>query len=64
MFIGNVDLGAIGTNFIAILQYIDYRKFERLSNVADETSTKLLSGSLEYKVLVVVTDRYDFEFLI
>ena len=41
---------------------IDYSKFERFSNVADETAAKLLSSLLEYEVLVVVTDRYDFEF--
>ena len=43
--------------------YIDYSKFERFSNVVDEVSAKLLSSFLEYEVLVVVvTDRYDFEF--
>ena len=50
------------TNFMAILQAIDYSKFERFSNVADETAAKLLSSFLEYEVLAVVTDRYDFEF--
>ena len=40
--------------------YIDYSKFERYSNVADEASAKFLSSFLEYEVLVVVTDRYDF----
>ena len=44
--------------------YIDYSKFERFSNVADEVSAKLLSSFLEYEVLVVVTDQYDFEFSI
>ena len=44
--------------------YIDYSKVERFSNVVDEVSAKLLSSFLEYKVLVVVTDRYDFEFSI
>ena len=51
-------------NFMAILQAIDYSKFERFSNVADETAAKLLLSLLEYEVLVVVTDRYDFEFSI
>ena len=52
---GNADL-------IAILQSIDYSKFERFSNVPDEISAKLLSSSLECEVLVAVTDGYDFEF--
>ena len=49
---------------MAILQYlyIDYSKFKIFSNVADEISAKLLSSFLEYEVLVVVTDQYDFEF--
>ena len=59
---GNPDLGATGTNFMAILQAIDYNNFERFSNVADETAAKLLASFLEYEVLVVVTDRCDFEF--
>ena len=33
-------------------------------NVADKISTKLFSGFLECEVLVVVSDQYDFEFLI
>ena len=61
---GNPDLGATVTDFIAILQSIDYNKFERFSNVADEISTKLLSSFLESEVLVAVTDGYDFEFSI
>ena len=32
---GNPDLAATVTDFIAILQSIDYNKFEGLSNVAD-----------------------------
>ena len=31
----NPDLGVTGTNFMAILQSIDYSKFGRFSNVAD-----------------------------
>ena len=49
---------------MAILQSIDYSKFERFSNVADEISTKIFSSFLECKVLVAVTDGYDFEFSI
>ena len=33
---GNPDLGATVTDFMAVLQSIDYSKFERFSNVADE----------------------------
>ena len=47
-----------------ITMYIDYSKFERFSNVADEVSAKLLLSFLEYEVLVVVTDQCDFEFSI
>ena len=61
---GNPDLGATVTDFIAILQSIVYSKLERFSNVADEISTKLLSSFLECEVLVTVTDGYDFEFSI
>ena len=44
---GNPDLGATVTDFNAILQSINYSKFERFSEVADEISTKLLSSFLE-----------------
>ena len=33
--LANPDLGATVTSFIAILQSIDYSKFERFSNLAD-----------------------------
>ena len=59
---GNPDLGATVTDLMAILQSIDYSKFERLSNVADEISAKLLSSFLKCEVLVGVTDGYDFEY--
>ena len=58
---GNPDLGSTVTDFIAILQSVDYSKFERFSNVADEISTKFLSSLLECEVLVAVIDGYDFE---
>ena len=61
---GNPDLGTTSTNFMAIVQSIGYSKFERFSTVANEISTRLLLSFLEYEVLVVVTDRYDFEFTI
>ena len=38
---GNPDLDATVTDFMAILQSIDYSKFERFSNVADKISVKL-----------------------
>ena len=60
----NPDLGATITDFMVILQPLDYSKFERFSNVADEISTKLLSSFLKCEVLVGVTDGYDFEFSI
>ena len=58
----NPDLGATVTDFMAILESIDYSKFEKFSNVADEISAKV-SSFLEGEVLVVVPDRYDFKFL-
>ena len=61
---GNPDLGATVTDFMAILQSTDYSKFERFSNVTDEISTKLLSSFLECEVLVAVTNGYHFEFSI
>ena len=56
--------GATVTYFMAILQSIDYNKFEGFSNVADEISLKFLSSFRECEVLVVVSDRNDFEFSI
>ena len=53
---GNPDLDATITDFMAILQSIDYIKFERFSNVADEIYPKPLSSFREYEVLVVVPD--------
>ena len=44
---GNPDLGATVNDFMAILESIDYIKFERFSNLADEICTKLLSIFLE-----------------
>ena len=61
---GNPVFGAIVTDFMAMLQSIDYRKLERFSNVADEISRKLLSSFLECEVLVVVSYWYSFEFSI
>ena len=59
---GNPDLGTTVTNFMAILQSIDYSKFGRFSTVADEIFAKLLSKVLECKMLVVAPDRYDLGF--
>ena len=50
---GNLDRGATVSDFMAILQSIDYSNFERLSNVIDEISTKLLSSFLGCEVLVM-----------
>ena len=45
----NPGLGAAVTDFIAILESIDYSKFEWFSNVADEISAKLLLSFLILK---------------
>ena len=58
----NSDLGTTVTNFMAVLQSIDYSKFGRFSTVADEISAKLLSNFLECKMLVVAPNRYDLGF--
>ena len=44
---GNPDLGATVKDFMAILESIDYSKFERFSNLADEICAKILSIFLE-----------------
>ena len=49
---------------MAILESIDYSKFERFSNAADEISAKALSSFLECEVLVAVPDQYEFKFSI
>ena len=41
------ELGETVMNFMAILESIDYSKFERFSNLADEICAKLLSIFLE-----------------
>ena len=64
IFMGHPYLGVTSTNFMAILQSIDCSKLGRYWNVADEISARLLSRFIEYKVLLVVTDWYDFEFSI
>ena len=61
---GNLDHGAAAINFMAVLQSIDYNKFERFSNVAHQISAKLLFSFLECEVLVVTPDRYGFQFSI
>ena len=38
IFMGNPHLGVTVTDFMAILQSIDYSKFKRFSNAADEIS--------------------------
>ena len=60
----NPGLGAAVTDFIAILESIDYSKFEWFSNVADEISAKLLLSIFDFEVLVVNPEQYDFEFSI
>ena len=58
------DLGATVMGFMAILESIDYRKFEIFFNVADEISSKSFSSFLVCEVLVVVLERCDFKFSI
>ena len=60
----NPGLGAAVTDFISILESIDYSKFEWFSNVADEISAKLLLSVFDFEVLVVNPEQYDFEFSI
>ena len=60
----NPGLGATFMEFMAILESIDYSKFERFSNEADKISGKLLSSFLEFELLVVVPDRYNIKFSI
>ena len=60
----NPGLGAAVTDFIAILESIDYSKFEWFSTVADEISAKLLLSIFDFEVLVVNPEQYDFEFSI
>ena len=43
----NRDLGAAVTDFMQISKFIDYSKFEKFSNVANEISGKLLASLLE-----------------
>ena len=61
---GNPDLGGAVTDFMAILQFIDYSKFKRFFNLADKIFINLLSSFLVCEVLAVVPDQYDFEFSI
>ena len=44
---GNPDLRATITDFMAILGSIDYSNFEIFCNVAEEISAKFLSSFLE-----------------
>ena len=53
----NPDLDTTITDFMVILESIDYSKFEIFSNVAGEISARLLSSFLECEVLVIVPDR-------
>ena len=60
----NPGLGATFIDFMAILESIDYSKFERFSNEADKTSANSSQSFLECGVLVVVPDRCNFKFSI
>ena len=53
---GNPDIGATVTDFMAILKSTDYSKFEIFSNISYEISAKLLSSFLECEMLFLVPD--------
>ena len=53
----NPDLDTTITDFMVVLESINYSKFEKFSNVADEISARLLSSFLECEILVIVPDR-------
>ena len=61
---GNLHIYTTVTDFIPILKSIDYSKFDRFSNPANEISTKQVSSFIECELLVAVFDGYDFEFSI
>ena len=45
----------LATDFMTLLQSLDYSKLERFPNVGDEISIKILLSFFE-------CDRYDFQF--
>ena len=68
-FLGNPDLGATVTNFMAILYYnllikASSKDFQMklMKFLQNSSKFSLLQSFIECEVLVVVPDQYDFEF--
>ena len=50
---------ATGIDFMATIQPTDFRKFEKVFNVADGITYKITLNFQESNLLVIVPDRYD-----
>ena len=63
---GNPDHGATAINFMAILQSIDYSKFERFSNVAEikgaEKNTGQKTQLIYRKLKLLITEKFQSHF--
>ena len=63
---GNPDHGATAVNFMAILQSIDYSKFERFSNVAEikgaEKNTGQKTQLIYSKLKLLITEKFQSHF--
>ena len=63
---GNPDHGATTVNFMAILQSIDYSKFERFSNVAEmkgaEKNTGQKTQLIYRKLKLLITEKFQSHF--
>ena len=63
---GNPDHGATAVNFMAILQSIDYSKFERFSNVAEikgaEKNTRQKTQLIYRKLKLLITEKFQSHF--
>ena len=63
---GNPDHGATAVNFMAILQSIDYSKFERFSNVAEmkgaEKNTGQKTQLIYRKLKLLITEKFQSHF--
>ena len=63
---GNPDHGATAVNFMAILQSIDYSKFERFSNIAEikgaEKNTGQKTQLIYRKLKLLITEKFQSHF--
>ena len=62
---GNPDHGATAVNFMAILQSIDYSKFERFSNVAEikgAENTGQKTQLIYRKLKLLITENFQSHF--